>query len=106
VPGLRNLFERPEVASVRTREDGALEVRVTGLACDSICVRRTDAALRSLPNVADVRFTPDPDTFLVQTNGPPPDPQAMARAVHAMVMAPWARRLLAALAERIRPRRR
>lgn len=106
MPGLRNLFERPEVASVRRREDGTIEVRVTGLACDSICVRRTDAALRSLPNVVAVRFTPDPDTFLVHANGPPPDPQAMAHAVHAMVMAPWARRLLAALAERFRRPRR
>jgi hypothetical protein len=105
VPGLRNIFERPEVASVRRREDGALEVRVTGLACDSICVRRAGAALRALPNVSDVRFTPDPDLFIVETNGPPPDPPAMARAVHSMVMAPWARRLLAALAERFRRRR-
>lgn len=105
MPGLRNLFERPEVSSVRRRDDGVLEVRVTGLACDSICVRRTDAALRSLPNVSAVRFTPDPDVFLLETNGPPPDQPAMARVVHAMVVAPWARRLLAALAERLgRPR--
>ncbi|MEK7315542.1 MAG: hypothetical protein AAB011_05130 [Candidatus Eisenbacteria bacterium] len=105
MPGLRNLFERPEVSSVRRRDDGVLEVRVTGLACDSICVRRTDAALRSLPNVSAVRFTPDPDVFLLETNGPPPDQPAMARVVHAMVVAPWVRRLLAALAERLgRPR--
>lgn len=102
MPGLRNIFERPEVTSVRRRDDGVLEVRVTGLACDSICVRRTDAALRSLPNVSAVRFTPDPDVFLVETNGPPPDQPAMARVVHAMVVAPWARRFLAALAERFR----
>jgi len=105
VPGLRNVFERPEVTTVQRRDDGALEVRVTGLACDSICVRRTEAALRSLPNVAAVRFTPDPDVFVVTTNGPPPDRPAMARAVHAMVVAPWARRLLAALAERVGRRR-
>jgi len=106
VPGLRNIFERPEVAEVRRREDGALEVRVTGLACNSICVRRTDAALRSLPNVTDVEFTPDPDVFVVKSDGPPPDRPAMARAIHAMVVAPWARRLLAALAERFRRSRR
>ena len=106
MPGLRNVFERPEVASVRRREDGSVEVRVTGLACDAICVRRSGDALRSLPNVTDVRFTPDPDRFLLQTNGPPPDPEAMARAVHSMVVAPWARRLLAALAERLRLRPR
>ena len=105
MPGLRNILERPEVASVRRRGDGVLEVRVTGLACRSICVRRTDAALRSLPHVTGVRFTPDPDVFLVETNGPPPDQPAMARAVHSIVVAPWARRLLAALAERFkRPR--
>jgi hypothetical protein len=102
VPGLRNVLERPEVASVRRREDGVLEVRVTGLACNSICVRRTDAALRSLPHVSGVRFTPDPDVFLVETNGPPPDQPEIAGAVHAVVVAPWARRLLAALAERFR----
>ncbi len=102
MPGFRNIFERPEVASVRRRDDGVLEVRVTGLACDSICVRRTGAALRSLPNVSAVRFTPDPDVFLVETDGPPPDRPAMARVVHSMVVAPWARRLLAALAERFR----
>lgn len=102
MPGFRNIFERPEVASVRRRDDGVLEVRVTGLACDSICVRRTGAALRSLPNVSAVRFTPDPDVFLVETDGPPPDQPAMARVVHSMVVAPWARRLLAALAERFR----
>jgi hypothetical protein len=101
VPGLRHLFERPEVASVRRREDGALEVRVTGLACNAICVRRTDAALRALPNVGDVRFTPDPDLFTLTTNGPPPDLETVARAVDAMVVASWARRLLAALAERL-----
>ena len=105
MPGLRNILERPEVTSVRRRDDGVLEVRVTGLACRSICVRRTDDALRSLPNVTGVRFTPDPDVFLVETNGPPPDQPAMARAVHSIVVAPWARRLLAALAERFeRPR--
>lgn len=102
MPGLRNILERPEVASVRRREDGALEVRVTGLACRSICVRRSDAALRSLPNVTDVSFTPDPDVFVVKCDGPPPDQPAMARAIHSMVVASWARRLLAALAERIR----
>jgi hypothetical protein len=102
VPGLRNIFERPEVASVRRRDDGALEVRVTGLACDSICVRRAGDALRALPNVRGVRFTPDPDVFVVETNGPPPDSEAMAHAVHSMVAAPWARRLLAAVAERFR----
>ncbi|HET9952552.1 MAG TPA: hypothetical protein VFU59_08025 [Candidatus Eisenbacteria bacterium] len=104
MPGLRNVFERPEVASVRRRDDGLLEVRVTGLACRSICVRRSDAALRALPNVVDVTFTPDPDVFLVKSEGPPPDPPAMARAIHSMVVAPWARRLLAALAERVRAR--
>ena len=105
MPGLRNVFERPEVASVRRRDDGALEVRVTGLACESICVRRAGGALRALPHVTGVRFSPDPDLFVVETSGPPPDPQAMARAVHSMVVAPWARRLIAALAERFRRRR-
>ncbi len=100
MPNFRNIFERPEVASVRRRDDGVLEVRVTGLACRSICVRRTDAALRSLPHVSAVRFTPDPDVFLVETDGPPPDQPAMARVVHSMVVALWARRLIAAVAER------
>ena len=102
MPGLGNVFERPEVASVRRRDDGVVEVRVTGLACNSICVRRTDAALRSLPRVTGVRFTPDPDVFLVETSGPPPEERAIAGAVHAVVVAPWARRFLAALAERFR----
>jgi len=106
VPGLRNVFEHPEVASVERRDDGSVDVRVTGLACRTICVRRAGDALRALPNVTDVRFTADPDHFILQTKGPPPDPEAMARAVHSMVVAPWARRLLAALAERFRPRPR
>jgi hypothetical protein len=80
---------------------GRIEVRVDGLACRSICVRRTEGALRSLPGVTAVRFEPGPDRFEVESDGPPPDASAVARAVHSVVVAPWARRLIAALAERL-----
>ena len=105
MPGLRNVFERPEVASVRRGADGATEVRVTGLACTSLCVRRTEAALRALPGVTEVSFTPDPDRFRLATAGPPPGEEAIARAVRSMVVGFWLRRLVAAVVERFRPRR-
>jgi hypothetical protein len=105
VPRLRHIFERPEVASVRSCANGAVEVRVTGLACNSLCVRRTESALRGLPGVTDVAFTPDPDRFLVTTNGVLPEPTEMARAVRSMVVAFWVRRLIAGIAERVRRRR-
>ena len=115
MPRLANLLRRPAVTSVRVAAPGdpasgrrALEVQVDGLACDSLCVRRTERALRSLPGVVEVRFASGPDRFQVESSGPPPDPTAIERAVAAVVVAPWARRLLAALAERlgITPRRR
>ena len=105
MPGLRNLLRRPGVTAVLPAGPGPhgerIEVRVDGLACRSICVRRTDAALRSLPGVAAVRFAPDPDRFELECDGPPPDATAVARAVQSVIVAPWARRLLAALAERV-----
>lgn len=102
MPGLRNIFERPEVASVRRRDDGITEVRVTGLACSTLCVRRAASALRALPGVADVTFADGPDRFLLTTSGPPPAEAAMARAVRSMVVAFWARRLVAGIVERLR----
>jgi hypothetical protein len=115
MPRLSNLLRRPEVTSVETVAPTdlasgrrALEVHVDGLACDSLCVRRTEGALRSIPGVVEVRFTSGPDRFRVESSGAPPDRAAIDRAVAAVVVAPWARRLLAALAERlgISPRRR
>ena len=108
MPRFANLLRRPEVTSVRAVAPAdpasgrsALEVHVDGLACDSICVRRTEGALRALPGVADVRFEPGPDRFTMEAAGPPPDREAVARAIHAVVVAPWARRLLASLSERL-----
>jgi hypothetical protein len=49
----------------------------------------------------EVRFTTGPDRFLVESSGPPPDRTAIERAVASVVVAPWARRVLAALAERL-----
>lgn len=115
MPRIANLLRRPEVTSVAAAAPAdpstgghAVEVHVDGLACSSICVRRTESALRSLPGVRDVRFRSGPDRFVVESMGPPPDRAAVERAVAAVVVAPWARRLLAALAERLRvtPRRR
>ena len=115
MPRLANLLRRPGVTSVvaATPSDphsgrSAVLVHVDGLACSSICVRRTELALRDLPGVVEVRFMPGPDRFAVETSGPPPDRPAVERAVSAVVVAPWARRLLAAVAERlgISPRRR
>jgi len=106
VPGLRNLLRRPGVTAVAPLPPeegrGRIEVRVDGLACRSICVRRTEGALRSLPAVTAVRFEAGPDRFVLTHDGPPPDASAVARAVHSVVVAPWARRALAALAERLR----
>jgi copper chaperone CopZ len=104
MPGLRHVFERPEVASVRPADDGTTEVRVTGLACTSICVRRTESALQALPGVKAVHFSPDPDRFRLDTEGPPPGEAEIARAVRAMVVGFWLRRLVAAVAERLSPR--
>lgn len=115
MPRIANLLRRPEVTSVSDAGPAspsagrrAVEVQVDGLACSSICVRRTERALRALPGVRDVRFASGPDRFLVESDGPSPDRAAVERAVSAVVVAPWARRLLAALAERlgISPRRR
>jgi len=115
MPRIANLLRRPEVVAVTavTPSDpasgrSAVLVHVDGLACDSLCVRRTDRALRALPGVRDVRFSPGPDRFTIETSGPPPDRAAVERALSAVVVAPWARRLLAAVAERlgITPRRR
>ena len=115
MPRIANLLRRPEVTSVvvvtpanPSSGGNGLEVHVDGLACSSICVRRTEGALRSLPGVRDVRFASGPDRFLVESSGPPPDRAAVDRAVAAVVVTPWARRLLAAVAERlgISPRRR
>lgn len=106
MPRVANILRRPEVSSVTPLPADApgasrVLVRVDGLACERICVRRAAAALRELPGVVDVRFSPDPDRFTVETNGPPPREEAMARAVRSVVVAPWARRLIAALAERL-----
>jgi len=108
MPRIANLLRRPEVTSVRpvapagpASGRSALEVHVDGLACDSICVRRTEGTLRTIPGVVDVRFAPGPDRFTLETIGPPPDRAAIARAIHGVVVAPWARRFLAALAERL-----
>lgn len=108
MPRIANLLRRPEVTTVRlvapadpASGRSALEVQVDGLACDSVCVRRTKGALRAIPGVLDVRFAPGPDRFTLETVGPPPDRAAIARAIHAVVVAPWARRLLATLAERL-----
>jgi len=115
MPRIANLLRRPEVTSVRAAAPAdpasgrsALEIHVDGLACDSLCVRRTEGALRTLPGVVDVRFASGPDRFTLETTEPPPDRAAIDRAVRAVVVAPWARRLLAAFAERlgITPRRR
>ena len=115
MPRLANPLRRPAVISVRdaaatppSSNRRALEVQVDGLACDSLCVRRTESALRSLPGVVEVRFSSGPDRFRVESSGPPPDRAAIERAVAAVVVAPWARRFLAAVAERlgITPRRR
>ena len=115
MPRIANLLRRPEVTSVAAAAPAdpssgrrALEVHVDGLACRSICVRRTERALRSLPCVRDVRFMSDPDRFVVESSGPPPDRAAIDRVVSGVVVAPWARRLLAVVAERlgISPRRR
>lgn len=115
MPRFLNLLRRPGVTSVTgaTPSDprsgrSAVLVHVDGLACSSICVRRTESALRGLPGVVEVRFLSGPDRFTVETSGPPPDAQAVERAVSAVVVAPWARRFLAALAERlgVSPRRR
>ena len=115
MPRLANLLRRPEVTSVAPAAPSdpgsgrsAVLVHVDGLACNSLCVRRTESALRGLPGVVEVRFAPGPDRFTVETSGPPPDRAQVDRAVHAVVVAPWARRVLAALAERlgISPRRR
>lgn len=115
MPRLANLLRRPAVTSVGpaapadpSSNRSALEVQVDGLACDSLCVRRTETALKSLPGVVEVRFASGPDRFLVESSGPPPDRTAIERAVAAVVVAPWARRVLAALAERlgVTPRRR
>lgn len=105
MPGLRNLLRRPGVTEVRPAGNDALRgrllVRVEGLACRSLCVRRTEAALRALPGVTIVRFAPDPDRFELEIDGPPPDASAVARAVDSVIVAPWARRLIAAVAERV-----
>lgn len=106
MPRLSNILRHPEVVSVVHAESSrpdraAVEVRVAGLACESVCVRRTERALRSLPGVADVRFEAEPDRFTVETDGRPIDQGAAARAVHSVVVAPWARRLIAAIAERL-----
>ncbi len=115
MPRIANLLRRPKVTSVAAAAPAdpasgrrAVEVQVDGLACDSLCVRRTERALRSLPGVVDVRFESGPDRFRVESRGAPPEREAIERAVAAVVVAPWARRLLAAFAERlgISPRRR
>ena len=115
MPRLSNLLRRPEVTSVEAVAPAdlapgrrALDVYVDGLACDSLCVRRTDGALRALPGVVEVEFTSGPDRFRIESSGTSPDRAAVDRAVAAVVVAPWARRLVAALAERlgISPRRR
>ena len=103
MPRLLNLLRRPEVSFVIPQEGNprVTEVGVEGLACTSLCVCRTEEALRALPGVTQVRFREEPDRFLVETTAPGLNREAVDAALASVVVAPWARRWIAAIAERL-----
>lgn len=70
------------------------EVRVAGLMCDSLCVRRVHGALESLPGVSDVRFVAADDTFVVSGSEDLPGENEMQAAVARQVVLPRMRRWL------------
>jgi archaeosine-15-forming tRNA-guanine transglycosylase len=95
MPRLRNIWINPDVEIIEERSvslhEQELRVRVTGLVCDGICVRRARQALSRLPNVRSVTFNAQDDSFTLRYTGPKLPLAQVQAAVHRVVVARPAR---------------
>ena len=100
MPSLANLFVTPDAqVLVHTDGEGApiTSVRVDGLMCNSLCVRRVKRGLQSLSGISEVSFNPATDTFQLNSMSALPDEYSVRNAVLRQVVFPGLRRLLGSL---------
>ena len=88
----RNIWVKPSVSletfdgdSVLLGENISL-VKVYGLVCDSICVRRSTIAMSKVPGVMAVRYTGGDGRFIVEHLGSIPDQNVFEEAVLSKVL--------------------
>ena len=88
----RNIWFKPSVSleifdgdSVLVGENVSL-VKVYGLVCDSICVRRSTIAMCNIPGVMAVSYTGGDGRFIIEHVGPIPNQNVFEDAVLSKVV--------------------
>jgi hypothetical protein len=87
----RNIWVKPSVSLEIFHSDHVLPgksvsvVKVYGLICDSICVRRSEIAMGNIPGVIAVNYTGDNGRFIVEHVGSMPDENLFQDAVLSRV---------------------
>ena len=96
----RRLFTVPKARVVEQSETAAT-LEIDGLVC-SICANRVRSSLRALDGVADAACSLNSGTATVTLTDPALDAATLARAVESVAILTPVRRMLAALAQRMR----